>query len=74
MSSYCLMCRKNTESKNSEFAKTKNGRIMLLSKCVVRNSKKLKCLKEHEAKVLLSNLTRVKIPTLNDIPTLNALF
>ena len=30
---YCLKCRKNTESKNPKVAKTKNGRIMLLSKC-----------------------------------------
>ena len=32
---YCLTCRKNTESKNPKAAKTKNGRIMLLS-CSVR--------------------------------------
>ena len=35
MSSYCLNCRKNTESKNSKAVKTKNGRIILLSKCAV---------------------------------------
>ena len=33
LSYYCLKCRKNTESKNPKAAKTKNGRIMLLSKC-----------------------------------------
>ena len=38
MLSYCLKCRKNTESKNPKFVKTKNGRIMLLSKCLVCNS------------------------------------
>ena len=27
--SYCLNCRKNTEIKNPEFVKTKNGRLML---------------------------------------------
>ena len=42
MLSYCLKCRKNKQSKNPEVVSTKNGRIMLLSKCVVRNSKKLK--------------------------------
>ena len=34
---YCLKCRKNAQSKNAEFVKTKNGR-MLLSKCSVYNS------------------------------------
>ena len=33
MSSYCLKCRKNTESKNSMVVKKKNGRMMLLSNC-----------------------------------------
>ena len=27
--SYCLKCRKNTEGKNSNVLRTKNGRIML---------------------------------------------
>ena len=38
--SYCLKCRKNTESKNSKVARTKNGRVMLLSKCTVCDSRK----------------------------------
>ena len=33
MLSYCLKCRKNTESKNPKVARTKNERIMLLSIC-----------------------------------------
>ena len=45
LSYYCLKCRKNTESKNPKVAKTKNGRIMLLWKFEVRNSKKLKFIK-----------------------------
>ena len=32
MLSYCLKCRKNTESNNPNVLRTKNGRIMLLSK------------------------------------------
>ena len=40
MLSYCLKCRKNTESKNPKVARRKNGRIMLLSKCVVCASKR----------------------------------
>ena len=46
MLSYCLKCRKNTESKYPKVIKTKNGRIMLLWKCSVCDSKKLKFIKE----------------------------
>ena len=46
---YCLKCRKNTESKNPKVVRTKNGKVMLLSKCAVCNSKKLKFLKEQVA-------------------------
>ena len=49
--SYCLKCRKNTESKNLKVGRTKNGRIMLLS-ILVRNSKKSKFIKKQEAKGL----------------------
>ena len=40
--------RKNTGSKNPKVVKTKNGRITLLSKCTVCNSKKMENLKEQE--------------------------
>ena len=40
MLSYCLKCRKNTQSKNPEVVRTKNGITMLLSKCAACNSKK----------------------------------
>ena len=74
MLSCCLKCRKNTESKNPKFARTKNGWIMLLSKCAVCSSKKLKFIKEQEAKKrLLSNLTGIKIPFLSDLLILNAI-
>ena len=56
MISYCLKCRKNTESKNPKVVRTKNGRIMLLSKFSLCNSEKLKFLKEQEARGLLSSL------------------
>ena len=55
MLSYCLRCRKNKDSKNPKVVKTKNGRIMLLSKCAVCNSKKPK-FKKQEAMVLFSSL------------------
>ena len=35
----CLKCRKNTESENPKVVRTKNGRIMLLSRCAVWNRK-----------------------------------
>ena len=41
MLSYCLKCGKNTESKNPKVVKSKNGSMMLLSNCVVFNSKKM---------------------------------
>ena len=56
MLSYCLKCRKNTESKNPQVVKTKNGRIMLLSKCELCDNKKLKFIKEQKASGLLSSL------------------
>ena len=74
MLSCCLKCRKNTESKNPKVLRTKNGRIMLLSKCALCNSKKLKFLKEQEARGLLSNLIGIKITNLSDLSTLNTLF
>ena len=41
MLAYCWTCRKNTESKNPKVVKTKNGRMMLLSKFAVCVSKKI---------------------------------
>ena len=41
MLSYCLKRRKYTEDKNPKIAKTKNGRIMLWSKCSVLHTKKI---------------------------------
>ena len=56
MLSYCLKCRTNTESKNPKVLKTKNGWIMLLSKCAVCDRKKSKFIKEQETTELLSSL------------------
>ena len=56
MLSNCLKCRKNTESKSPKVVKTKNERIMVLSKCEVCDSKKSKFIKEQEASGLLSIL------------------
>ena len=56
MSLYCLKCREKTRSKNLKVVKTKYGRIMLLSKCAMRDSKKSSLIKEQEANGLLSSL------------------
>ena len=56
MLSYCLKCWRNTESKNQKVVKTKKGRIMLLSKCAVCDSKNSRFMKEKEASELLSSL------------------
>ena len=73
MLSYCLKCRKNTESINPNVSKTTNGKTIILSKCAVCDSEKSKFIKEQQAKGLLSNLG-IKTP-FNKIPLLgNILF
>ena len=71
MFSYCLKCKKNTESINPQVSKTTNGKAMILSTCAKCGSKKSKFIKEQEAKGLLSNLglrtPLNKIPLLGDI-------
>ena len=63
---------KNAESKIPKVAKTKNGRIMLWSKCVVCGSKKSTFIKQQETSGLLSSLG-IKT-TLNKIPLLDPFF
>ena len=58
MLSYCLKYRENTESKNPNVVRSKNGRVMLLSKCEVCVSKKLKFIKVQEAHGSLTSLGR----------------
>ena len=71
MPSNCLKCRKNTESKNPKVVKTKNRRIVLLSKCVVYDCKKLKFIREQKASGLFSSLG-IMIP-LTKIPLVGPL-
>ena len=51
-----MKCRLNTESKNPRAVRAKDGRIMLLSKYAVFDSKKLKSIKKQEASRLVSSL------------------
>ena len=57
MESYCLKCRKYTENINLQVSSTSNGRMMILSKCVICSSKTSKFIKHQEAKGLLSKLS-----------------
>ena len=66
MLSYCLKCRKNTESKNSKVEKKKkkkkkktNEKPMLLSNYSVWKSKTSKFFKQQEAKGLLSMIGKI---------------
>ena len=68
MLSYCLKCRKNTESINPKVLKTTNGKTIILSKCSICGSKKSKFIKEQQSKGLLSNFV-IRTP-LNKIPLL----
>ena len=52
--------------------KTKNGRVILSSKCAICGSKKSKFMKKQEAEGLLSNLG-IETP-LSRVPLLNVLY
>ena len=67
METYCLRCKKKTENLNSKIFKTKNGRLIMQSKCPVCGIKKSRFVKEQEARGLLSSLV---IKSLRKIPLL----
>ena len=69
MLSYCLKCRKNTESENPKAVKTNNRRIMLSSNCAVCGSKKSRFIKKQEVNGLLlgPNSPFSRIPLLSSI-------
>ena len=72
--SYCLKCRRNTESNIPKVVKTKNGRMKLLSKLTVCDGKKSEFVKEQESRGLFNKLTGIKIPILNGLLIANILF
>ena len=53
MLSYCLKCKRNTESIDPKVSATGNGRTMILSKYAICAGKKSKFIKKQEAKGLL---------------------
>ena len=71
MESYCLKCKKYTKNINPQVSSNSNGKLMILSKCAICNSKKSKFINKQEAKGLLSKLgiktPLSKIPILADI-------
>ena len=72
MKTYCVKCGKDTENLNPKIFKTKNGRLLMQSKCTDCGIKKSRFVKEQEVKGLLSNLG-IKTP-LSKISLLNILF
>ena len=71
MESYCLKCKKYTKNINPQVSSTSNGKLMILPKCAICNSKKSKFINQQGAKGLLSKLSikklLSKIPILGDI-------
>ena len=66
MITYCLLCKKDTKNIDLKVVKTKDNRLMMLSKCSVCNNKKFRFIKKQQAK-------GIRTP-LDQIPLLNALF
>ena len=69
--SYCLKGKKFTKNIYPQVSSTSNGKMMILSKCAIFNSKKSKFINQQEPKGLLSKLgiktLFSKLPILGDI-------
>ena len=72
MKTYCVKCRRDTENIDPKMVRTKNNRLIMLSKCSVCGIELSRFVKEQESKGLLSNLG-IKTP-LSKTPLLNILF
>ena len=72
MKTYCVKWWEKTENLDSTIFKTKNGRLIMQSKCPNCGIKKSRFVKKQEAKVLLNNLGIKTL--LSQIPLLNVLF
>ena len=46
MENYCVKCRRDTENIDTKIVKTKNGRLLMQSKCLVCEIKKSIFVKE----------------------------
>ena len=70
MDSYCLKCKTHTENINPQVSSTSNGKIMILSKCSICNSKKSKFINKQEVNLLSKLGIKTpfsKLPILGDI-------
>ena len=72
MKTYCVKCRPNSENIDPKIFKTKNNRLLMQSTCSDCRNKKLRFVKEQEAKGLLSDLG-INTP-FSKIPLLDVLF
>ena len=72
MKTYCVKCRKDTDNIDPKILKIKNNRLRMQSKCSNCKNKKLRFVKEQEAKSLLSDLGINK--PFSKISLLNVLF
>ena len=52
MLSYCLKCKKNTESIDPKASATSNGKTMILLKCAICGSKKSKFVKKRSKRII----------------------
>ena len=72
MKTYSVNCRKDTDNIDPKMFRTKNNRLLMQSKCINCRNKKLRLVKEQEAKDLLSDLG-INAP-FSKIALLNVLF
>ena len=72
MKTYCIVCKKDTENKNPNVFKAKNGKLILKSTCSMCNNRKLRFISKNKGPGLSSSLG-IRTP-LSQIPLLNALF
>ena len=74
MKTYCLVCKENTDNINSKVIKTKNDRLLLLSKCSVCKNRKERLISKYEQQAdgILSSFG-IRTP-LSNIPGLNIFF
>ena len=56
MMTYYLKCKRNTKNIDAKMIKTKNGRVALLSKCVVCGNKKTRFITEQKVSRILSSV------------------
>ena len=71
MQSYCLKCKKYTKNVDPQVCSTTSGKLTILSKCAICDSRKSKFIKKQDAKGIVSSLgvktPLSKIPLLGDV-------